>query len=142
MKRAEPFADEHAERAEVEASAEERLADRIRALAALVLAEQPGWTPARLAAAVGKEPASGTFTRALKLLQDAGEWEATGATKSRRWRPVDSRHSRQPLGNGEIGLNGDGPQQAFACSCASPAEPAPDGRCSRCWGAITNEEDE
>jgi hypothetical protein len=25
-------------------------------------------------------------------------------------------------------------QQAFACSCATPGELAPDGRCSRCWG--------
>jgi hypothetical protein len=26
------------------------------------------------------------------------------------------------------------PQQTFACSCETPAEVAPDGRCSRCWG--------
>ena len=70
-------------------SEDERVAARIRALADQVRAdvEAGGWPPGRIAAAVGRDPADGTFARALKLVQADGGWEATGATTSRRYRP-------------------------------------------------------
>ncbi len=94
---AEPFEGASADADAKELRAEERLADRIRDLAMNVLAEPHGWTPARLAAAVGSDPANGTFKGAVRMLVDGGEWEATGATKARRLRPVDSGDSGKPL---------------------------------------------
>ena len=67
--------------------AHEELADRIRGLA-----DQPGddgwWSPAGLAQAVDSRQQNGTFKKALALLVEAGEWEATGATRRRRYRRV------------------------------------------------------
>jgi hypothetical protein len=97
-----------------EDGADERLAERIDALADQVRRDE-GWSPARLAAAVGSRPDSGTFKRALKVLLDRGAWRSEGSTRNRRLRPSDdSGHSGQPLGNGPIGpnQNGDGPSPA------------------------------
>jgi hypothetical protein len=68
-------------------SADEQLAQRIDALAEQVR-QDDGWPPKRLAAAAGSSPDSGSFHRALTLLFVRGTWEAVGATKSRRIRPV------------------------------------------------------
>jgi hypothetical protein len=88
-----------------EQSAEEQLVERIEALTDQVRADgDGGWTPARLAAAVGSKAQSGTFKRALSLLLGRGTWTGTGRGRSRRLRPsTESGQPGQPLGNGPIG---------------------------------------
>ncbi len=87
-------------------SAEEQLAERIDALADQVCTDG-GWAPGRLAVAVGSDQQSGTFKRALKLLEDRGAWRSGGSTRDRRWQPSDdSGHSGHPHRNGPSGPNG------------------------------------
>jgi hypothetical protein len=87
-------------------AAPELMAERIRMLAELVKADG-GWAPSRLAETVGANRKSSTFQRALKLLIDAGEWVAEGATRNRRVRPSDLRHSADPLSDFPNGANGE-----------------------------------
>ncbi|HEY6892214.1 MAG TPA: AAA family ATPase [Solirubrobacter sp.] len=82
-------------------SKREQVAEVIRALGPQVLADD-GWSPSRLAEAVGVEPDSGTFGRAVKLLVGNGEWDRFGTTSNRRLKPLSP--SQRPLkGDGESG---------------------------------------
>jgi len=90
------------EGAKEEPSAESGLAQAIRSLAPQTPREE-GWTPSRLAAAVGSNRESGTFKRAVRALLDSGEWEAEGEGKARRLRPRQPGQPGQPLGNGPVG---------------------------------------
>ncbi len=88
--------------------ADEQLAERIDALAPQVR-QDAGWSPSRLAAAVGSDQRTGTFQRAVKMLLERGTWQSEGSTRSRRLRPSgDSRHSRHSLGVGANGANENG----------------------------------
>jgi hypothetical protein len=98
---AEPF-----QKAEVDdepVPAPEALADRIRALAPQVLADD-GWAPSRVAEAVGAKQRSGTFKRAIGALLESGEWDASGHGRARRLRPANELGQQMPLiGGGPVG---------------------------------------
>ena len=85
-------------------SAEDRMADSIRALASQVAGEA-GWEVNRLAEAVGTTPDSGTFKRAIGGLIESGEWEAEGHTRGGRFRPTIRAIQANPVGDGPNGLN-------------------------------------
>jgi hypothetical protein len=88
---------------------QERLVERIRALAAQVAADD-GWSPSRLAEKVDTTSGSGTFKRAFDILVEAGEWEATGATSARRYRPLHlGQDFGPPIGGGPSGLSREEP---------------------------------
>jgi hypothetical protein len=107
MREAEPFTGGVSDGEDEDArAAHEVMADRLRLLAALVRADD-GWSPKRLADALGRTPTDGTFQRARNLLLESGEWEQIGTTRNRRLRPVDSSQSSLPLGNGGNGWNQD-----------------------------------
>jgi hypothetical protein len=83
---------------------DEVIAERIRSLAGQVRTdEEKGWTPSRLAAAVGSKQSSGTFQRALDIVLADG-WCANGSGKARRIFPNEPRQPRLPLGDGTVGV--------------------------------------
>jgi hypothetical protein len=82
------------------------MAERIRLLSELV-AKDGGWPPSKVAQTVGTDRKSSTFKRALKLLLEAGEWVAEGATSNRRVAPSSLGQSGQPLGHGPSGPSGE-----------------------------------
>ena len=102
--------------AEDESGAEDDLKRRIRKLADQVR-QDGGWSPTRLAIAVGSSQRNGTFQAALGQLLGSGEWGAEGSTRARKLRPSDSRDSRDPLGDGVNRANGeddsDGAERLF-----------------------------
>lgn len=96
---AEPFesADGRDDDGEPSDLAHEAMVERMRAVAVQVF-EDGGWPPKRLAALVGADPRSGTFTKALGVLLNGGGWEASGSTRNRLCKPAQiSRSSRIPL---------------------------------------------
>ena len=71
----------------------DRLTQTIRALAPQV-ASEGGWSPGKLALALGRSQQDRGFREALGGLLASGEWEAIGKTRNRRVRPsADSGHS-------------------------------------------------
>jgi hypothetical protein len=76
----------------------EALMAQIRQLAAAVEVTRTGWSPQRLAAAVGRTQDNGSFKQAIKALVNSGEWIADGQTRDRVYRPADSGNSGNPLG--------------------------------------------
>ena len=100
---------------DAEPSAEDRLVERIEGLAGQVRADLTGggWTPARLAAAVGSDQRSGTFQRALSRLVEAGGWVGEGQGKARRVRPSEPRQPDHSLRDGVDGAVDDDPHMAL-----------------------------
>ncbi len=88
---------------EPEASAQELLVERIRALGRQALADD-GWPPSRLAEALGVDQRNGTFKRALSALLEGGEWDASGQGRARRLRPANEPGQQAlPIGGGPVG---------------------------------------
>jgi hypothetical protein len=101
---AEPFTSGTSDDGEVAAAAHEAIADRMRSLAALV-SEDGGWSPKRLATALGTTQDNGTFKRACALVIESGEWVDRGKTRARLLRPSDSGQLGIPLGDGPNARN-------------------------------------
>jgi hypothetical protein len=95
---ADPYTGPGGDGESVAPSAAEVLAGVMRALGPKVRADG-GWSPKKLAEAVGTTQNQGTFKVALASLVDPGEWVATGNTRSRLVRPADSVISAIPLGD-------------------------------------------
>jgi hypothetical protein len=105
-----------------EPSAHETLADRIRALAEQVVADD-GWPPLRLAAATGSRQDSGTFKKAIKLLVDSDEWDTVGSTRNRRYRPNDSgQRFGPPIGGEPESPNGPNQREQLFDAPSDPVE--------------------
>ncbi len=77
-------------------SAAEQHADRIRALAEAVDADG-GWSPGRLADALGVKRKLESFQTALRMLYARDEWEETGEGRARLVRPTRPSPSPPPI---------------------------------------------
>ena len=97
-----------------------------------ILAALPAKTKSEIAGEVKRRVDDPTFRavwtelrRTKKLVKESGSW--VDASK----KGGGAQNPRDPTTT-----------TLFSCSCERPAEPAPDGRCSRCYGAISaaNEE--
>jgi hypothetical protein len=64
----------------------ERLTEKLAAIEAQVPAE--GWSPTKLASALGTQPNNGTFAAVMSAAVEAGRWTASGTTRNRLYQPV------------------------------------------------------